>query len=321
MALDEFEKFMRRCREAFGLEGINLFNWSEPLLVRDIADYVRIAKQHSGCPVALSSNMTVPIPDERIEALLENLDKLTFSVSGITQEVYEVYHRKGNIDRVMDNTRRFLEVRRCTWAPTAFFWNFGMHRENASDAPLVEKFCIENDITLQKIPYYVTSIRQVARFHADEPVDKSIWELQHDSYDAAQEQVEGYLTPNSCSLFENLEFTPSGYLLNCCADDVPHQVHYSEIKSREHLYQLKGADPFCSSCFKTGLVGYYSKSFATAESVAPAKVNARFMRKLKRSVRKRVPQLVFVLPQGSPAGDGGAPGQGTEAGDGKAALR
>jgi MoaA/NifB/PqqE/SkfB family radical SAM enzyme len=82
------------------LDGVGLFNWTEPLLHRDIADLVRIVQGHD-VRCHLSSNLNV-LRDPDI-LLAANPYLLRVSVSGFHQSSYGLTHRGGDVERVKHN--------------------------------------------------------------------------------------------------------------------------------------------------------------------------------------------------------------------------
>jgi len=85
---------------------LDMFNWGEPFLHKDTPELIKYAKSKD-INVWVSSNLSVKLTDDYIQRLVRSgLDTLVVSVSGITQEVYEKYHRGGNISIVLDNMKR-----------------------------------------------------------------------------------------------------------------------------------------------------------------------------------------------------------------------
>ncbi len=88
-----------------------LFNWGEPLLHPQIAAIVRMF-QTKRIFTSISTNLNTrnnKVMEEVIEA---GLDYLTVSFSGVTQEVYEQYHRRGRFDLLRENLIRITDYKR-----------------------------------------------------------------------------------------------------------------------------------------------------------------------------------------------------------------
>jgi MoaA/NifB/PqqE/SkfB family radical SAM enzyme len=85
---------------------LDMFNWGEPLLHKDTPEFIQYAKSKD-IRVWVSSNLSAKLTDEYIQRLIRSdLDTLVVSISGMTQEIYEKYHRGGNISIVHDNMKR-----------------------------------------------------------------------------------------------------------------------------------------------------------------------------------------------------------------------
>jgi len=72
---------------------LDLFNWGEPLLDPNLEELVRIASARR-IVTNVSSNLSLPLSDERIESLVKSgLCQLVVSLDGTSQETYQNYRR------------------------------------------------------------------------------------------------------------------------------------------------------------------------------------------------------------------------------------
>jgi hypothetical protein len=105
LSVDLAEKFLAEAGKY--LIFASLYNWGEPLLNLHLPQIVRLFQQHRVF-TSISTNLSLNRQD-LLAALGEaGLDHLMVSVSGSSQAVYERYHRRGNLDLVLDNLR-FLQ--------------------------------------------------------------------------------------------------------------------------------------------------------------------------------------------------------------------
>ncbi len=103
---------------------VNLFNWGEPLLNRELPEI--IASIHGrGVGTQIHSNLN-HLPDGLAERLVESgLDFLVGSIDGATQDTYATYRRGGSCERALANLRRMVEVRRALGRQTPrIVWRF-----------------------------------------------------------------------------------------------------------------------------------------------------------------------------------------------------
>lgn len=111
---------------------VELHNWGEPLLNKNIYEMLRIANDR-GLSTLLSTNFSMPFNDEKAEKLVNSgLDLLGFGFDGATQEAYEQYRVGGNLERALGNVRTLLDAKKrlgsktphLAWSFHVFEWNY-----------------------------------------------------------------------------------------------------------------------------------------------------------------------------------------------------
>ena len=105
LPLDQFREIVAKAR-AEGYPNICLINWTEAFLLKNLDEYVRVVKEFRDLDCWVSSNLS--LPPERylpsiIAALAAGIDILFVSVSGWTQETYEINHKGGRVDWIQQN--------------------------------------------------------------------------------------------------------------------------------------------------------------------------------------------------------------------------
>jgi radical SAM protein with 4Fe4S-binding SPASM domain len=97
--------------ERYTTPAANLNGLGEPMLMRNVAEMVRYAKQHGFSDVMFHTNGTI-MPDAVARALIEaGLDRIIFSVDSPDKTTYEAMRVNARWDRVVDNVRQFVHVR------------------------------------------------------------------------------------------------------------------------------------------------------------------------------------------------------------------
>lgn len=141
--------------------------WGEPLLNKNLAEMIKRCKQHD-IWVLISSNMSVPLDDAAIEALVASgLDTINLSIDGATQATYEQYRKRGNLQLALDNARRLVAAKRrqqtaaphLYWRYLDFPWNrheIEMARQLARDIG-VDEFGVEPGIMSKRTKYSKSS--------------------------------------------------------------------------------------------------------------------------------------------------------------------
>ncbi len=86
------------------LTKLELYNWGEPLLNKDLIAMVRYAKAKN-IPVSISTNLN--IMDEKIaeDLISTNIDKIFISFDGASPETYSKYRVGGDFQKVLSNIR------------------------------------------------------------------------------------------------------------------------------------------------------------------------------------------------------------------------
>ena len=93
------------------LVAVDLFNWGEPLMHPRIVDIIRIF--HEKCIFKqISSNLNIRNTNVLESICDAGLDNLIISISGTTQEIYQRYHRKGNLRLVLDNLKYIVNYKK-----------------------------------------------------------------------------------------------------------------------------------------------------------------------------------------------------------------
>lgn len=91
---------------------VSLYTWGDPLTHPDLDAMCRVAAD-AGLQVHISTNFSFGLKDDRIRSIVDSgLTHLTVCVDGLSQAKYERTRVGGNIERVLHNLRRVLDVRR-----------------------------------------------------------------------------------------------------------------------------------------------------------------------------------------------------------------
>jgi len=92
------------------LTKVELYNWGEPLLHRELIDMIRYAKEKK-VPVVISTNLNALSP-QKAQALIETkIDKIFVSCDGASPETYSKYRIGGDYYNVLSNIRLLQEAK------------------------------------------------------------------------------------------------------------------------------------------------------------------------------------------------------------------
>lgn len=94
-----------------------LYHQGEPYINKCFLKFVELAKSKN--IYTTTSTNAHYFTDEIIHATIDSgLDSMIVSLDGITQDVYEKYRVKGKVDKVIEGTARFMEIKRQRKAKT-----------------------------------------------------------------------------------------------------------------------------------------------------------------------------------------------------------
>jgi hypothetical protein len=155
MPLEKFREVANKLT-AEGYPNISLINWTEPFLCKTLDRYVAVVKE-CGPDCWLSSNLSLPpkqYADVMVGALAAGVDILFVSVSGFTQETYEINHVGGRIDWVKENLAMLARERRARRFTTSIWMRYLEWPYNAHEARLWRDVCQEFNVGFAEIPAF-----------------------------------------------------------------------------------------------------------------------------------------------------------------------
>ena len=120
-----------------------LYHQGEPYLNSDFLQMVRMAKQKNiYCTTSTNGHY---FDDESIRATIESgLDSMIVSLDGVTQETYEHYRVNGKLERVLQGTKRFMEIKKEMKSKTPLIaLQFLVMKHNEHEIPAVRKLAKE----------------------------------------------------------------------------------------------------------------------------------------------------------------------------------
>ncbi len=123
---------------------LELHNWGEPLLNKNIPGLIQIATD-KGVATTISTNFSFPFNQERAEALVASgLTTLGVSLDGASQETYEQYRVNGNLDMALENVRRINEAKRKLGSSTPrMIWEFHVFEHNIADVDRAKEMALD----------------------------------------------------------------------------------------------------------------------------------------------------------------------------------
>jgi len=93
------------------ITNLELYNWGEPLLNKDLISMIRYAKAR-GIPVCISTNLNQLNENMAYDLISTRLEKIFISCDAASPETYARYRVGGDFDRVMSNIRLLLDSKK-----------------------------------------------------------------------------------------------------------------------------------------------------------------------------------------------------------------
>ena len=160
------EKFRR---ENARISHLELGNWGEPLLNPEISEIIAYARKSPGflrTDAKISVNTTLNLLPSARDFARSGVDHVNVTISGMSQRVYERYHKGGKIDRVLHNLAALTAARdsteNCRMKLYLRFLNFNYNETCAKSA---ERFCTDHGITFISVRGRMTSVDCHIRVH------------------------------------------------------------------------------------------------------------------------------------------------------------
>lgn len=110
MPFDKYKKIIDEIHEK--VMSVNLNYVNEPLIRKDIVDFVKYASDKGIMEVMFNTNGTLLTKELSEKLILSGITKLSFSLDAFTKKTYDKIRIGSNFDKVMKNIDDFLKVRK-----------------------------------------------------------------------------------------------------------------------------------------------------------------------------------------------------------------
>lgn len=141
MSLDTFGNILDKMGDDIFF--LLLYHQGEPYINKHFLEFVRLAKaKNIYCTTSTNAHY---FDDETIRATIDSgLDSMIVSLDGVTQESYETYRVKGNLDKVVSGLRRFMEIKQQRKSRTPLIaLQFLVMKHNERELPFIKKLAKE----------------------------------------------------------------------------------------------------------------------------------------------------------------------------------
>lgn len=130
---------------------INLYGFGEPFLFSESFDMIKYASEKN-IGVGVSSNLNIEDPFLPEKIVRSGLETLIFSCHGVTEESYNKFMVKGNLELAMRNIKSIVKKRKDFGTKTPFIdWQFCVTRFNQSELDMARS--LAKEIGIDKIRF------------------------------------------------------------------------------------------------------------------------------------------------------------------------
>lgn len=267
MSFEDFKKIIDELKDY--LFEIDLYNFGESLLNKNIYKMINYANKNN-IKTNLATNLNVVDVDKLLDS---NLDTLTLSIDGITQETYSKYRRGGNFNKVVDNLQNMINKKNLLKKNNPkVVWQFLCNKYNEHEIPELKKLTKKLGIKLNIKPIRLdTAIDK--EILENSRITKRFW-LPSDIKKIRKEYKTNKRTgPKSCIFIWNqATINWDGSVTPCCSiidhkkhklGDLKKEKSFMEIWNNENYQNIRKmirkmeTNPnyeVCSNCIKYGFV-------------------------------------------------------------------
>lgn len=194
---------------------VGVYNLGEPFLNKRVFDMIEYT-QANNIGTNLSSNFNWPVPVDVKDIVRCGLEYITVSLDGLSQETYEKYRVKGDINEVIDNLKALVAAKKALRSRTPVIeWQFIVFKHNEHELPRVKELADAWGVDRLRIVPPTIPPEMVDDDAVREewmPMDKVFRE-----HDPALARQRGYILDQACFyLYRTMRIDPDGSIAPCC---------------------------------------------------------------------------------------------------------
>ncbi|GHU43753.1 radical SAM protein [Spirochaetia bacterium] len=201
-------RIMREAHE-LGVKEIGFYSTSEPFLCKNLAMYVKEAKDTGFEYVYITTNGALATPQRLKEVIDSGADSIKFSINAGTSETYKFIHGYDDFDKVISHLRFCKEYRESANRIFKLYVSYIITRFNVGEIELFKerysRYC--DYISFNPVFNLGGMVPEIYdRISSTPPPGKSFKRPCHNLFDSIGITSEGYLTACGCADFQ-------GYLI------------------------------------------------------------------------------------------------------------
>lgn len=273
------EKATSECK----VNGVRLFNWTEPFLHPQVDKMVETVKKHR-LRCVISTNLNTNSSPCYRRLLESGLDILRISLSAFNQEKYGKIHRGGNIANVKKNLELLLRLREETKSRTRFFVTFHRYLSNLDQESVIAAYCKSKRILFQPINALMLPLEKVLAY-CQEASFGEICKADMGLIDSLALPLKGALASGTKTQSERCKLREEQMVLNwrgdvllCCAvyDEKQFKIGNYLEKDLETLQKARSEHKACPFCLKCGVANYFTYNIPDMNTLAAENIRRHF---------------------------------------------
>lgn len=261
MSMETFEKIIQKGKRDYNAVGVGLYNWTEPLLHPDLAQFIHfVKKQKLLCTLSTNLNIIRNIED----ILMAEPDSIRISLSGFSQEIYGQTHARGNIETVKENMQALSEAKKKTKnRKTVIYVYYHKYRHNLEELNTMKAYAKSLGFDWLEDWAYYTPLERVLELAENKlSDDRQRFVDQQFALPISQaiEAAKPFKNERCNILDDQLVIDAAGNLNLCCATYEPETGRLGKFleMSKEEIGKAKSGHPTCGRCAAHGLHAYFS---------------------------------------------------------------
>jgi len=218
MKFEFFKQIFGQLRKS--LIVVNLYNWGEPLLNKDLFKIIKYIKDYKkNISIVTSTNLNINDRSLLVELLKSGIDEVIVSCDGASRETYEKYRVGGDFNLVTRNLKFLAEEKHRLGSNANIVWNFLVFKHNEHEIAAARSMADRLGVSF-RIGLMRTSMKDEVLKPHQEGIKKDInWIPDNPEY-SAYDKVK--LTPKkiikTCRKpWQEIAINWNGEVFPCCA--------------------------------------------------------------------------------------------------------
>lgn len=278
MSLDNFKKIIDELGKY--LYSIDLFNWGEPLLNKQIYQMVSYAHQNN-IWTNISTNFNFFSESEAEDMVLSGLNHLIISLDGASPQTYQQYQVGGDFERVIENIKLLVRKKRELESKRPLVeWQFIPMRHNEEEIPKAKEIAKELGMdTFSLLPLRVDMGKEIFEDIGERLTKDDKWLPKSEKYSRYDyEKKSRKVERKVCQfLWTTTSIGWDGQVYPCCAV-YPSKYSFGNIfempfrkiwnsqayRDSRQLFKRKikkNSETVCGQCVKHGPIDYIVPDF------------------------------------------------------------